>query len=123
MDKIDELVEIWLDPTARIDERDDAAIDLGKYDDDRALNALLSVVLDPIGAALTIRIPDKSIVHSIILIGAKPGYVYFIDPNDSYNPQKPEAQPIYIISFARLTANATNEFGTNALNSIFAFSK
>lgn len=47
MDKIDQLVKILLDSNARIDERDDAAIDLGKYNDDRALNALLSIVLNP----------------------------------------------------------------------------
>lgn len=46
MDRVDLLIEVLLDVNARIDERDDAAIDLGKYNDDRALNALLSIVLD-----------------------------------------------------------------------------
>ena len=63
MDKIDELVEILLDPTARIDERDDAAIDLGKYDDDRALNALLSVVLDPKGEPSILDVSAESIAE------------------------------------------------------------
>ncbi len=47
MDTIDGLISVLLNTTARIDERDDAGIDLGKYDDDRALNALLTIVLDP----------------------------------------------------------------------------
>lgn len=47
MDRVDQLIMILLDESARIDERDDAAMDLGKFDDDRALRALLSVVLDP----------------------------------------------------------------------------
>lgn len=47
MDKVEGLVEVLLDKTARIDERDDAAMDLGEYDDNRGLEALLSVVLDP----------------------------------------------------------------------------
>ncbi len=47
MDKVDGLVEVLLDVNARVDETDDAAMYLGKYDDDRALNALLSIVLDP----------------------------------------------------------------------------
>ena len=44
-DKVELLIEILLDPNARIDERDDAAMDLGKYNDDRALNALISTTL------------------------------------------------------------------------------
>jgi hypothetical protein len=47
MDKAAGLIEVLLDVNARVDERDDAAIDLGEYDDDRALKALLSIVLDP----------------------------------------------------------------------------
>ncbi|MEI8366169.1 MAG: hypothetical protein WCF65_07095 [Parachlamydiaceae bacterium] len=47
MDRVKLLTEILLDVNARIDERDDAGIDLGEYNDDRALNALLTVVLNP----------------------------------------------------------------------------
>jgi len=47
MDKVELLIRVLLDKNARIDERDDAAMDLGKYDDDRALNALISIVLNP----------------------------------------------------------------------------
>src|ERR1700733_3313378 len=43
MNKIDKLTEILLDQTATEAERDDAAMDLGKYDDDHALNTLLLV--------------------------------------------------------------------------------
>ncbi len=46
-DKIDGLIHTLLDPTARDDERDDAAMDLGRCDDDRALNALLQVASNP----------------------------------------------------------------------------
>lgn len=43
MDKIDNISEILLDQTATESERDDAAMDLGQYDDDRALKTLLFV--------------------------------------------------------------------------------
>ena len=46
MDRIDLLVEILLDKTASIAERDDAAIDLRGYNDDRALLALIKIVTD-----------------------------------------------------------------------------
>ncbi len=42
MDQIDYLIELLFDASARIDERDDAAMDLGDFDDDRALNALIA---------------------------------------------------------------------------------
>lgn len=47
MDKVDLLVDILLDETASVSERDDAAMDLGKFNDDRALNGLLKIALDP----------------------------------------------------------------------------
>jgi hypothetical protein len=37
------LINILCDKTAKEDERDDAAMDLGTFNDDRALNALLQV--------------------------------------------------------------------------------
>lgn len=40
------LIEVLLDETARIDERDDAGMDLGKYSDARAIEPLISVILD-----------------------------------------------------------------------------
>lgn len=41
--RIDNLIEILRDKSARIDERDDAAIDLGFSDDPRVIDALLEV--------------------------------------------------------------------------------
>ena len=63
MDKIGLLVEILLDVNARVDERDDAAIDLGKYDDDRALNALLSIATDPTAEPFIIDVCGESIAE------------------------------------------------------------
>jgi HEAT repeat protein len=63
MDKVDLLIEILLDVNARIDERDDAAMDLGKYDDDRALNALLSIVLDPNAEPFILDVCGESIAE------------------------------------------------------------
>jgi len=44
---LDPLIALLFDPSAREDERDDAAIDLGKSDDDRAVEALLRFASDP----------------------------------------------------------------------------
>jgi len=46
--KISLLIEVLLDKNAREDERDDAAMDLGNYNDDQALNALIKVATDPL---------------------------------------------------------------------------
>jgi HEAT repeat protein len=46
MSKLTQLIEILLDRQARIDERDDAAIDLGSFDDESALQALVIVASD-----------------------------------------------------------------------------
>ncbi|MDP1608649.1 MAG: hypothetical protein Q8L98_04990 [Chlamydiales bacterium] len=46
-DKIDFLVKILLSDTAREDERDDAAMDLGRFSDERALIALIQVASNP----------------------------------------------------------------------------
>lgn len=40
-DKVDLLINALLDDTAREDEKDDAAMYLGEYDDDRVINALI----------------------------------------------------------------------------------
>ncbi len=42
-DNIDLLIEILFDPTACEDERDDAAVYLGEYNDNRALDALIKI--------------------------------------------------------------------------------
>ena len=46
-DRIDLLIETLFDKSAREDERDDAAMDLGSYNDDRALNALTQIGSNP----------------------------------------------------------------------------
>ena len=46
-DKVEGLIDVLIDNTARPDERDDAAMDLGRFNDDRALNALLRVGSNP----------------------------------------------------------------------------
>ncbi|MEY3201013.1 MAG: hypothetical protein RIR70_563 [Pseudomonadota bacterium] len=43
MDRVALLIDVLLDQNAREDERDDAAMDLAEFDDDRALNALVEV--------------------------------------------------------------------------------
>jgi hypothetical protein len=44
-DRVTQLIDVLLDESADIAERDDAAIDLGEYDDDRALAALAQVAV------------------------------------------------------------------------------
>lgn len=51
MPSTQELVEVLLDPEARPDERDDAAMDLGSSDDQAALDALIK-------AASDVRVPE-----------------------------------------------------------------
>ncbi len=46
-DEVILLVNVLLDEAAREDERDDAAMDLGKFNDQRALTALLKVASNP----------------------------------------------------------------------------
>jgi hypothetical protein len=46
-DRMQLLIEILLDKTARVDERDDAAMDLHTYKDIEALKALTQVASDP----------------------------------------------------------------------------
>lgn len=46
-DIVDLLIAILVDKTAREDERHDAAMDIGAYNDDRALNVLTRLASDP----------------------------------------------------------------------------
>ncbi len=46
-DRVKLLIEVLLDKTAREDERSDAAMDLGKYKDSRAVEALAKTASDP----------------------------------------------------------------------------
>ena len=41
------LIAVLIDPTARLDERDDAAMDLANYDETEAEEALFRVATDP----------------------------------------------------------------------------
>jgi hypothetical protein len=61
MDRVAALVEILLDKNARIDERDDAAMDLGAYNDDRALSALLSIATDHTAEPVIMDVCGESI--------------------------------------------------------------
>lgn len=42
MSNVDLLIQILLDSSASLSERDDAAIDLGNFEDEKALNALIA---------------------------------------------------------------------------------
>ena len=61
MDEIDSLTKILLDPNATEADRDDAAMDLGRYNDDRALNTLLLSVSNPREAACVVSSCGESI--------------------------------------------------------------
>lgn len=47
INKVQALIQILFDKTAREDERDDAAVDLRKYPCHEALNALIEIISDP----------------------------------------------------------------------------
>lgn len=68
----------------------------------------------PVGSAL----PDNgtSPSHSIIVVGAnnegsRGGLVYFIDPSDGSDPNDPERQKVYAMSYQRLTEKIHDLFG------------
>lgn len=61
LDRVKLLIELLFDNTAREDERHDAAMDIGEYNDDRALNALTliatnrnedNIILDACGESI-----------------------------------------------------------------------
>jgi hypothetical protein len=60
-DQLTRLIDILHDATARIDERDDAAIDLGRSDDPRALRILLERASDPAEDATIVTSAGESI--------------------------------------------------------------
>ncbi len=65
-DKVDGLIEILLDPQAREDERDDAASYLGKYDDAKALNALVKVGSSPLVEDMVLDSCGESIAEILV---------------------------------------------------------
>lgn len=68
-DKIDLLINTLLDYSAREDERDDAAMDLGEFDDDRALNALSQVASNPNEKDLVLNSCGESIAEILVKKG------------------------------------------------------
>lgn len=64
--KIDLLIMILIDKTAREDERDDAAMDLGKFDDAKALDTLLKIACDPDENATILDSCGESIAKILI---------------------------------------------------------
>jgi hypothetical protein len=64
--KVQLLIDILLDPTAREDEKDDAAMDLGDYDDDKALDVLLRVVSDSEGQGIVAASCGESIARILV---------------------------------------------------------
>lgn len=65
-DKIDRLINVLLDNTAREDERDDTAMDLGKFDDERALIALLQIASNSNEDEIVIDSCGESIAEILI---------------------------------------------------------
>ena len=65
MEKMDStaLLEILRDRSARIDERDDAAMDLGNSDDDRVLDALLELGAESDDDDMVLGSIGESIAH------------------------------------------------------------
>jgi hypothetical protein len=78
------LISVLLDKSARIDERDDAAIDLRKYDEEIALESLLQIAIDP-NEELTLM---ETCGESIAEIWVRNNRFNF----DVYNKMHPQAQ-------------------------------
>jgi hypothetical protein len=91
LDKVDLLINILLDDTAREDEKDDAAMDLGKYDDDRALVALSQVGSNPNEDAMVQDSCGESIAEILVTRGR-----YNKDMIDKLTPVAKDAAYSYI---------------------------
>src|ERR1700679_663894 len=65
-DQVEPLIDVLLDKSAREDERSDAAIDLRKYKDFRAVEALTKIASDPNEYALVIDNCAESIAEICI---------------------------------------------------------
>jgi len=75
-DTVDLLIDLLNDPTAREDERDDAAMDLGSSEDEKALDALIEIgsnfdenetVLDSCGESIAKILVKKNFFNKDIL--------------------------------------------------------
>jgi HEAT repeat protein len=62
-DGISVLLEVLLDKSASLADRDDAAMNLGEYDEDRALTALLEVASDPSEDEIVLSSAGESIAQ------------------------------------------------------------
>lgn len=69
MEKIDILINTLLDKTARDDERDDAAMDLGRVNHDRSLSALLQIASDPNEDEMVLDSCGESIAQILVMRG------------------------------------------------------
>jgi hypothetical protein len=69
MNWLTRLINLLRDKTARIDERDDAAIDLGTSDDPKALDALLEVACDPTENEMIVGSSGESIADIVVRNG------------------------------------------------------
>lgn len=67
IDKIDGLIEVLLDNTAREDERDDAAMDLGRFNDERAFQALLKIATNANENEIILDSCGESIAEILIM--------------------------------------------------------
>ena len=66
-DRVDLLIAILLDRTAREDERHDAAMDIGAYNDDRALNILTRLGSDPSEDNLILDACGESLAEILVV--------------------------------------------------------
>ncbi len=94
-DRVQLLIDVLLDKTARVDERDDAAIDLQKYKDLRALHALMKIASDPnedrmiidsciesiSGLCATMNYFDEESFEKLILYAQKDVFEYIMARN------------------------------------------
>ena len=65
-DEVKMLIDILFDPSARDDERHDAAMDIGKYNDERALKALLQIGSNPIEDIIILDACGESVAEILV---------------------------------------------------------
>lgn len=66
INQLDLLITILIDNAAREDERHDAAIDIGAFNDDRALNVLLQIASNPYEEAIILDACGESIAKMLL---------------------------------------------------------
>ncbi len=65
-DKIDLLINTLLDNAAREDERHDAALNIGHYDDDRAIMALTKIASNPLEDNIVLDACGESLAKILV---------------------------------------------------------